>query len=269
MCIRTALEESLQKVDEICNKEDCKISDDYLAISTHYVKIISSSLDTSYKNMKKSKYWRIFTHTSQPAHLLTILAVATISCLMIPDHLESKKNPSPLLNLLYLASVSAHFGIQLWMSFVSGLSLYFTLPRRIFGKVQRILFPKYFLVNSILSLISLCIFLKNNNGRLLLPQIHLQVEALMLCFSLELIIRLYLTPPLLYFMSKAAEYEEEVGVGMEVGKYKSGVLAHNKDYVLVYTSFRKLHMIIAIGNIVTLGCSIVHIHYLANIIRFT
>ncbi|XP_031348275.1 transmembrane protein 205 [Photinus pyralis] len=269
MCICKTVNGSLQAVGAICGKEECKIREDCLSISTQYVRRISSSLDARYKNLRKSKYWRLFSNTTQPAHFVTMLAVATISCLMMPNSTESQKNSSPLLNLLYLASVSAHFGIQLWMSFVSGLALYFTLPRRIFGKVQRILFPKYFLVNSILSLISLCIFLRKHNGRLLVPQIRLQVEALLLCFFLELIIRLYLTPPLLHFLQKATEYEEEVGVGMEVGRHKSGVLARNKNYVLVYTSFRKLHMAIAIGNIITLACSVVHIYYIANIIQFT
>ncbi|KAF5278105.1 hypothetical protein FQR65_LT03621, partial [Abscondita terminalis] len=158
-------------------------------------------------------------------------------------------------NLLYLGSVSAHFGTQLWMSFVSGLTLYFTLPRRVFGKVQRALFPKYFLVNAVLSLISLSIFLKHNNGNLVVPQVRFQVK---------LVVRLYLTPPLLRFMLKATQYEEEAGVGMEIGRHQPGVLAQNEDYLRVYRSFRKLHMVIAIGNIVTLACSVVHIHYLSN-----
>lgn len=98
---------------------------------------------------------------------------------MFPNSNEIQQNKSsPLLNLLYLGSVSAHFGAQLWMSFVSGLSLYFCLPRHTFGKVQRILFPKYFLINAVLSLISLSVFLNNNNTKLDLPQVSMQVREL-------------------------------------------------------------------------------------------
>ncbi|KAF5301713.1 hypothetical protein FQA39_LY10644 [Lamprigera yunnana] len=280
MCIRNVAQQSLEAIEEVHYPIEIKKSEelgrtrskgverDLLALSTHKLRLTLLRLDRTYKTFENSKFFRILTGTTQPAHLLTLLAAVTISCLIYSEEIECKRQPSTILNLLYLGSVSAHFGTQLWMSFVSGLTLYFTLPRRLFGKVQKALFPKYFLVNAILSLISLSTFLKRNTGHLVLPQIRFQVETLILCFSIELFVRLYLTPPLLDFMSKANEYEEKAGVGMEIGRHQPGVLTNNKEYVQVYKSFRKLHMAIAIGNIVTLACSIVHIHYLSNKLNF-
>lgn len=43
--------------------------------------------------------------------------------------------------------------------FLAGLVLFFSLPRHIFGKVQRCLFPKYFMCNSLLSAITLALFI--------------------------------------------------------------------------------------------------------------
>lgn len=43
---------------------------------------------------------------------------------------------------------------------VAGLSLYFSLPRHAFGEVQKVLFPKYFTLNSVLSFIVLVQFVR-------------------------------------------------------------------------------------------------------------
>lgn len=281
MCIRNLAQPSIKPIENTHNKETKKkiyyinetqisrVEKDCIARTTYKIRVILLRLNKLCKKTEKTKLYRIITGTTQPAHLLTLLAVATISCLINSEKNESRSQPSPILNLIYLGSVSAHFGTQLWMSFISGFTLYFSLPRRIFGKVQRALFPKYFLVNAILSLISLSIYLKHNNGNLVIPQVRFQVETLILCFLIELVVRLYLTPPLLRYMRQATEYEEEAGVGMEIGRHQPGILTQNKEYLQVYRSFRKLHMVIAIGNIVTLACSVVHLHYLSNKLTFS
>lgn len=122
---------------------------------------------------------RILFHTTQPAHLITAFSVLCVAYLMFPS--KSYSQISPIWTLLYLGSFSAHFGAQIWMTFVSGLALYFNLPRHTFGNVQQILFPKYFLINATLSLITLAIFLRTNNGSLRTPEIAVQVIDLS-CF---------------------------------------------------------------------------------------
>lgn len=88
---------------------------------------------------------------------------------------KSQSPISPLWTLIYLVSFSTHFGAQIWMTFVSGLALYFSLPRHVFGNVQKVLFPKYFLLNSILSLVTLAIFLRTKNQDLLVAENAVQV----------------------------------------------------------------------------------------------
>lgn len=104
-----------------------------------------------------------------------IVLIATISCVLFETPSEEEKRKSPFMHMIYFGSVSAHFGTQLWMTFVSGLSLYFNLPRCIFRTVQQILFPTYFSINSTLSFVSLLIFLLNNNLRVTEPLVLIQV----------------------------------------------------------------------------------------------
>lgn len=118
--------------------------------------------------------YRILFYTTHPAHLITALSVLYIAYLSFPS--KSQSPISPLWTLVYLISFSTHFGAQIWMTFVSGLALYFSLPRHIFGSVQVVLFPKYFLLNAILSLVNLAIFLRTKNQDLLLTENAVQVN---------------------------------------------------------------------------------------------
>lgn len=65
-------------------------------------------------------------------------------------------------------------------------------------------------------------------------------------------------------MDKTRAFEEAAGVGMEIGKHNAGSLSNNEQYLKVYKSFRKVHMTIAIGNVITMACSVLHLHYLSN-----
>lgn len=117
--------------------------------------------------------YRILCHTTQPAHLVTSVAVLFLAFLCRSR--TAVATISPIWTLLYLGSFSAHFGAQIWMTFVSGLALYFSLPRHTFGSVQKVLFPKYFLLNAGLSFITLTIFLRVKNKELATMEITLQV----------------------------------------------------------------------------------------------
>lgn len=84
-----------------------------------------------------------------------------------------------------------------------------------------------------------------------------------MCFTIELFVRLYLTPPLLHLMKQTGKLEEAAGVGLEIGRHDPGLLSRNIDYVVLYKAFRKVHSVIALGNVVTLACSLLHLHYLS------
>ena len=119
---------------------------------------------------------RILFKTTQPAHLITVLSITMIAFFVFPAEIEDNK-PSRLTNFVYLAAFATHLGAQIWMTFVSGLSLYFALPRHSFGCVQKVLFPKYFLLNSFLSLVTLLIFLDHHNSHLHEMDILIQVSS--------------------------------------------------------------------------------------------
>lgn len=157
-----------------------------------------------------------------------------------------------------------HFGSQMWMTFVSGLSLYFAVPRHTFGEVQQVLFPRYFGLNSVLSLVTLVVFVKLHPTSTWDTYTALQVGSMALSFLVELLIRLYLAPPLLSLIAAKIAMEKAAGVGLEVGRHDPGPLAKCPHYVKIHKAFRKVHMSIAIGNLTSMGCTVLHLMYLAN-----
>jgi len=70
--------------------------------------------------------------------------------------------------------------------YYAGLSLYFAVPRHTFGEVQQVLFPRYFGLNSFLSLITLVIFVKIHPTSTWDPHLALQVHQTTLQYSCSL-----------------------------------------------------------------------------------
>lgn len=243
-------------------QKEPQLSQDVLAVMTIWTKEALFSLNDYVKSLSDTPAYKILCHTTQPAHLVTSLAVLCIAFLFFTNKAPTA-SLSPVWTLLYLGSFSAHFGAQIWMTFISGLALYFSLPRHTFGSVQQVLFPKYFLLNALLSLITLAIFLRVKNDELRSMEIGIQAFAMSLCFLTELMIFLYLTPPLLALIAVKTEIEKEAGVGFEVGKLIPGKLLKCPHYVKIHKTFRKVHMSVAIGNILAMACTTLHLHYLA------
>lgn len=241
---------------------EAQLSQDVLALTTQWTKNALFALNDYFKSLSDTTAYKILCHTTQPAHVVTSLAVLCVAFLFFTNKAPTA-SLSPVWTLLYLGSFSAHFGAQIWMTFISGLALYFSMPRHTFGSVQQVLFPKYFLLNALFSLITLAIFLRVKNDELKSLEIGIQAFAMSICFLTELVIFLYLTPPLLALIAVKTEIEKEAGVGLEVGKLVPGKLLKCPHYVKIHKTFRKVHMSVAIGNILTMACTTLHLHYLA------
>lgn len=243
-----------------------ELADDILRAGTiNYSSILKTSAKY-YEAMQQTKLFKILFYTTQPAHVIMIAAVLCVTSALVPttDRMHVGHPQSSTTSFIYLASFMMHLGAQVWMTFVSGLSLYFALPRHTFGEVQRILFPRYFTINTCLSLTTLLIFAKHHPIHTWDTEIAIQVGGMSTAFFLELLIRLYLTPPLLRLMVQKNTLERAVGVGNEIGAHNPGPLKHCPHYLKIHQAFRRIHVYIAMGNMLTMGCTVLHLHYIAS-----
>ncbi|VVC31482.1 Domain of unknown function DUF4149 [Cinara cedri] len=245
-----------------------KKSSDTLSALTAVTKRTVEKCASLFGEVQKSPAYKVLFFT-QPAHVIMALAVTLVAASMIPGKKTTTVNgevvkPRTFVNFVYLAAFCTHVGAQFWMTFISGLSLYFNLARHAFGDVQKILFPKYFSLNSLLSAITLIQFGKMHVAANVWDlHTYLQLFVLSLCFLLELMIRLYVVPPLLRLITVKTAIEKSAGVGTEVGHYELGRLVDCPHYMAIHRSFRQVHLCVAIGNVITMMCTAFHLAYIA------
>ncbi|EDW27122.1 GL16582 [Drosophila persimilis] len=154
------------------------------------------------------------------------------------------------------------------MTFVSGLSLYFSLPRHIFGQCQQILFPRYFAFNAVLSLTMLVTYAKYFLSGWTTAS-GIQVGSLALAAGIEVVVRLYLVPPMLKLMHEKYKIEDAIGSGQEVGSLVQGDLIDCPHYQRVHKGFRRIHMTIAIGNMTVMLATCLQLYFLASKIHLS
>lgn len=223
---------------------------------------LSHLIDTNISSL------RILTRSTQPAHVASIMLALVISFCLWPElhqrQSQSEKVVKPLTTFVYLGSFATHFGAQMWMTFVSGLALYFSLPRHTFGVCQEILFPKYFLMNALLSSVTLITFAKISRNFEDLR--WAQLIILSACVIIEALIFLYLTPTLLRLMREKYQFERRIGNGKEVGYQQAVDGQQCPHYQQIHHKFRKVHMMCAMGNVIAICCSFSHLFYLASTI---
>ncbi|XP_052864984.1 transmembrane protein 205 [Anopheles cruzii] len=275
--------------------EHLELHQDILGRATRVTRQLLIAIRDRAQRFQQSTAYRILTSTTQPSHAITTIVTSLVLVALWPNLLGSdgaaggahrtivdadgKPNVASQLftQLAYLGSFTIHFGAQIWMTFVSGLALYFSLPRHTFGLIQEVLFPKYFALGTGLSTISLISFveLRRNHRPELAhrplaywePADLLQIIVLALTAALELIVRLYLAPPMLRLMHEKHRIEAKASIGQEVGQYEGGSseqLVRSDHYKATHKKFRQIHMTTAILNIVSLSCTCIHLLYLAT-----
>ncbi|XP_012158176.1 transmembrane protein 205 isoform X2 [Ceratitis capitata] len=230
----------------------------------------------------------LLTRTTQPAHLIAVCVLTFVIFTVWPHIVDTRSSNtgqdivdqastldkqgihehSNFAAIAYLGAFATHFGAQIWMTFVSGLSLYFSLPRHIFGQCQQILFPRYFALSAILSISMLILFVKYfltawNTASMV------QLTALGVTAFIEVMIRLYLAPPMLRLMHEKYRIEGAVGSGREVGTLEQGDLINCPHYQRIHKTFRRIHMTIAMGNMAVLLATCLHLYFLASKIQIS
>nr|XP_040219645.2 transmembrane protein 205 [Anopheles coluzzii] len=272
-----------------------QLHQDVLGAATRATRSLLQRLRDQTHRLQRSPLYKILTGTTQPSHAISAIMVSMVLVALWPnlisgqgatggekcEHSRSGAGDSgrshPLTQIAYLGSFTIHFGAQIWMTFVSGLALYFSLPRHTFGLIQEVLFPKYFTLGTGLSTISLVSFVElRRSTQPELADRHLahwdpvdllQIVALAVTASLELFVRLYLAPPMLRLMHEKHRIEAGASIGQEVGQFDgagNGFLERSRHYKATHKKFRQIHMTTAILNMVSLTCTCVHLLYLAT-----
>ncbi|CAG4953823.1 unnamed protein product [Colias eurytheme] len=223
---------------------------DLLAVSTQFSKIAYDAFKEVMVRLQETKAYVIATKTSQPFHVLLAVLVVT-AWLTRPGTSGSLRG----WRALYVGAVATHLGAQIWMTLVSGIVLYFSLPRHEFGRVQTVLFPVYYAFNAGVSLLAVLAYFRTQCLTHFVNTSWVQLALLLVVFSIEAYVRFRLVAPMLRAKHVKTQMEEAAGGGQEIGRLLLGELAHCPRYLRVLKTFRTYHSSIAMGTMITLGCS--------------
>lgn len=232
-------------------QKEVEYQPDLLAVSTQYSKIAYDLFKQGLIRLQESKAYVIATKTSQPFHV-ALAIIVLLAWLTKPGSTSDLRG----WKALYVGAVATHFGAQIWMTLVSGIVLFFSLPRHEFGRVQTVLFPLYYAFNAGMSLIALLSYFKTQYITKFENTSWIQLALLLAVFSIEAYVRLWLVKPMLRAKHVKTQMEEATGGGQEVGRLVLGELAHCPRYLRVLKTFRTYHSTIATGTMLTLGCSL-------------
>lgn len=224
---------------------------DLLAVSTQYSKIAFDLFRQTMVRLQETKAYVIATRTPQPFHVALAILVL-IAWLSSPGSSSNVRGWTAL----YVGAVATHLGAQIWMTLISGVVLFFSLPRHEFGRVQTVLFPVYYAFNAIVSLLALIAYYRTQCLTQFQNTSWIQLALLLAVFSIEAYVRLQLVRPMLRAKHVKTQMEEAAGNGTEVGRLVLGELAHCPRYLRVLKTFRTYHSSIAMGTMIALGCSL-------------
>mmetsp|Transcript_12029 Transcript_12029/g.15028 ORF Transcript_12029/g.15028 Transcript_12029/m.15028 type:complete len:271 (-) Transcript_12029:94-906(-) len=150
---------------------------------------------------------------------------------------------------VHLLSFSTWFGTVVYTTFIAGITMFKSLPRRVFGTLQSKLFPKYFSLCSVAIGIQLVTLQKIPS----LASQKIPFVALTTSFMMTLINQFYLEPKSTEVMFERYKIEEESPDGKNSPEYKK-----------LAATFGKMHGMSSLSNLVALCGAVVHGFFLAG-----
>ncbi|CAH1241809.1 TMEM205 [Branchiostoma lanceolatum] len=216
----------------------------------------------AFENLRK--YWPTYSF-AQPFHAIMLLAAIAASFLFLPGQSagDERGSSGTLLKFLHLFSVCTHFGTQTWVTFVAGLTMFHNLPRHTFGHIQGHLFPKYFTMGSVLSLVAMVTYMYEHCHGDMTTHQKIETGVLVAVFVSALLNAALIGPISLEIMTQQYMIEKEHGHGDEIGTHPTGKIQQDAKYQKVRKRFMKYHAISSLVNMVAVVGNGIHVYYLA------
>ncbi|XP_003413409.1 transmembrane protein 205 [Loxodonta africana] len=171
--------------------------------------------------------------------------------------MEEGRDPGGLTKVVHLLVLSGAWGMQMWVTFVSGFLLFRGLPRHTFGLVQSKLFPFYFHITMGCAFINLYIMATQHAWGQLTFWEASQLCLLLLCLTLAAINARWLGPRTTAAMWALHTLEKDQGLGGEVPGSRQGpdpyrqLQGRDPKYSALRQVFFRYH---GFSSICNLGC---------------
>ncbi|XP_041361663.1 transmembrane protein 205-like [Gigantopelta aegis] len=170
---------------------------------------------------------------------------------------------STFVSLIHLGSWAANYGAQLWVILVAGLTMFYSLPRHIFGKVQSHLFPMFFLWSLVTSSVQLGTFVLQHPMESWQTFHTVEVAILTSSFLAAATNSVILAPLIVKSMVHTFRLEVEARVSDVIGYAAIKEMKNDPEYIAARRMFRRCHGLSALLTVVGLVSNSIHLYYLS------
>lgn len=172
---------------------------------------------------------------------------------------------STLIAMIHLGSFTAQYGTQLWVTLVAGLTMFYNLPRHMFGQVQSRLFPMFFLWSLVTSAVSFSTFVSLHPYDTWEKPHAVQAMCMMTGFLVAAVNSLVVAPLIVRNMVAAFNMEVEAGLRDVIGYADmSEMKKKNPQYAACYRVFRRCHGVSGMLTVLSLVANTVQLYYIAS-----
>ncbi|XP_076437816.1 transmembrane protein 205-like [Babylonia areolata] len=207
-----------------------------------------------------------FTHlgVSHFQYFGVVVIMLFTSYLLYPGR-RRMDSSSTAVAMLHLGAFTANLGAQLWVTLVAGLTMFYNLPRHMFGQVQSRLFPMFFLWSLVTSAVALATFITLHPFESWENSHLVQALCMLINFLAGSINCLIIAPIIVKNMVAAFDIEVAAGLRDVIGYANFHEMKKsNPDYAACYRKFRRGHGASVSLTMLSIFANFVLLYYVAS-----
>ncbi|XP_032884670.1 transmembrane protein 205-like isoform X2 [Amblyraja radiata] len=186
----------------------------------------------------------------------------------VPIAMAAEGETTTLAKLLHLIFLSTFWGMQIWVTFISGFIMGSNLTRHTFGFIQSKLFPSYFHLGCACAFFNLIIFALHHPSERLNEEETFQIIILFICVAFAALNAQWFGQITSEIMADMHLIEKSCGLGQDIGM-STNREAYNqlKESNLKYKAFSNqlalYHNVSSSCNLCCLICNGISLYYMA------
>ncbi|XP_009681576.1 transmembrane protein 205 [Struthio camelus] len=181
--------------------------------------------------------------------------------------MPASSEPPDVAKLLHLIFLSTSWGMQIWVTFVSGLVMGSRLTRHTYGFIQSELFPYYLHICSACAFFNLLIFAMYHPSELLSKEETTQITVFFVCVAVAALNAQWFGQMTSDILADKHQIERTYGLGQEIGFFTSKSYRKLRESDPAYRKMcRQLilyHALSSLCNLCCIACNGWSLYYLA------
>ncbi|XP_037683063.1 transmembrane protein 205-like isoform X2 [Choloepus didactylus] len=188
--------------------------------------------------------------------------------LLVAGTMPADREPSDLIKTLHLVFLATFWGMQIWVTFISGFVMGSSLPRHTLGFIQSRLFPFYFHTGSVCAFCNLMLFAMYHPRELLNEKEATQLVILFLCVAMAMLNAQWFGQMTSDIMGDMHLIEQSYGLGHDIGLFSRKSYTHlratNPRYQALCSQLTRYQCLSSLCNLGCMVCNGLSLLYLAT-----